>query len=277
MKYCTIIIIILIIIILLLYLQIKYDSIPIAIDDHIYIINRFTSNIINTKTYSNKLITPINKKNKILIITLETRKDEPYVIEHNKNISAYADKYGFDYKFISECSKNIYWCKIFVVREALETSKYDYVMWLDSDTLILDFNYDLNNILNSNSSDLFFVDDNISFTNTINAGVYIIKNSIIGKSYLDDCLKKYNTSCINSITKKLKGIWAGTCYEQGQMNLIAENSYLDNLTIFSKEICICTDKIKKLKTKHFIFHYYATSVPLRNYIFTYINNSIGIK
>ena len=129
----------------------------------------------------------MKKKNKILFITYDNRYQEEYVIIHNYNINKYAEKYDYEYKFYNRCNQNVYWCKIFMVLEALEKNIYDYVIWLDSDTIIKNFDIDIGNILNMFSSDIFIGSDNNSRYNIINSGVFVIKNSEKGKQFLNDC------------------------------------------------------------------------------------------
>lgn len=235
---------------------------------------RITSKLIN----KNFLPKPIDKKNKILIITFDDRPYVNYIRYHNENFKSYADKHGYDYKYEHNYNQNLntnpYWYKIYLVKYYLDTNLYDYVMWVDSDTMILDDSIDLNAYLNSYSSDLFFCDDN-QLIEKINAGIFVIKNSKNGKQYLNDCINNFCINCIKSGDKKLKGKWAAICYEQGIMNLILIKDYIDVSTIFSINMVLCTNNLYLVNKlgKIFIFHYYDTNTIQRNNLFNQIQKN----
>ena len=227
----------------------------IAEDDTYYFTKFFyDGHIFSSLRENNKLKTPISKKNKLLFVTFENRQKE-YIDIHNENISNYTKKWGYSYKFIKECSSNVYWCKIEIVLNELLNGDYDYVIWLDSDTAIKNNQIDIGSILNQYHSDIFVGSDNNKQFNLINAGVFIIKNTDIGKQFLSDCLNGVNKICFNK-DKSLKGIWAASCYEQGQMNLLIANKYLKNTTILPNKYILnsatCNDNV-------FIMHLYRGS------------------
>jgi hypothetical protein len=270
-------ILVLFILILLQIITLKliYNKYKIYINDIKYNTNAVISDIKIKNLDKNKRIQPINKKNSILIITYDNRSNEPYIIEHNKNYSKYAKKYNLEYKFISKCTKNVYWCKLYLVYEALISNKYDYVMWVDSDTMILDFNFDLNNLVNSYDCHMLFTDDNI--LNLINAGVFIIKNSDIGKNYIKTCLANDLPECVDIKTNKLKGMWASTCYEQGIMNIILEKYKENNkiFTIIPLNIFYNGNNLNDINNSK-ILHYYGTTSEERLILFSKINKQLGI-
>ena len=151
-------------------------------------------------------------------------------------------------------------------------------MWIDSDTIILNNTINLNDFLNKYSSDLFFCDDNQSIEK-INAGIFVIKNSRIGKQYINDCINNFCNQCIKTGEKKLKGRWAATCYEQGIMNLVLIKDYIPYSTCFSLQMVLCSNNINVIKSINniFILHYYDTNVQQRNVLFnhtyTYLKNN----
>jgi len=224
---------------------------------------------------NNKLENPINKKNKILIITFDNRPNEKYVELHNKNLEEYAKKWDLEYKFITECNHNIYWCKMYMVYEQLLTNKYDYVMWLDSDTIIKKMDINLNDIVNKYSSDIYvgldredvlFGMDFMDLAEAINAGIFIIKNSEIGKSFMKSCInyyeKHYDQCYVDDI--KLNGLWAGPCYEQGQMNIQIVNNFSKYTTILPRLIFYNDGKCNN---KSFINHVYGQTADYREKCF----------
>ena len=253
----------------------KYDSEYFVLLKNEKIIDKITNN--------NKIYSKINKKNyKILIITFDDRKNIDYIRLHNENFKNYADKYGYEYKYEHLYNQNLntnpYWYKIYLLKYYLDSNLYDYVMWVDSDTMIVDDSIDLNDYLNLYSSDLFFCDDNQGIQK-INAGIFVIKNSKIGKQYINDCINNFCSNCIKPGEKKLKGRWAAICYEQGIMNLVLIKDYIKYSTVFSLEMVYCTNNfylIKVLKDL-FIIHYYDTTTSQRNILFLDIAKNIQSK
>jgi hypothetical protein len=143
--------------------------------------------------------------------------------------------------------------------DALKTNNYDYVVWLDSDTVIKNFNIDIGDIFNMFSSDIFVGSDNNLKYGLINAGVFAISNSDIGKNFLSECIQYINQDCFNS-DGTLKGKWAGTCYEQGIMNILIHDKYYLYTTVLSNKIIfnynVCSSNV-------FIMHLYASTPESR--------------
>ncbi len=228
------------------------------------------SNILSKLINNNFLQQPIIKKNKILFITYDNRYEEQYIKIHNYNITKYVEKFDYTYKFFNRCDKNVYWCKIYMVLDELKKNIYDYVIWLDSDTIIKNFNIDIGTILNSYSSDIFFGSDNNIRYDLINSGVFIIKNSTIGINFLENCINNMHHNCLDD-NNNLRGKWAATCYEQGTMNLLVADKYSKNTTILSNDIIfnfnVCSDDV-------FIMHLYAS--PSQNRISCFQSNNPAI-
>ena len=238
----------------------KYKEDPSIISDDLNYYNKFSKeNMLSELINNNRLTKPIDKKNKILFITYDNRYQEEYVTIHNYNINKYVEKYGYEYKFYNRCNQNVYWCKIFMVLEALQKNIYDYVIWLDSDTIIKNFDIDIGEVLNMFSSDIFIGSDNNSRYNIINSGVFVIKNSEIGIKFLNDCVNSFNNKCLKE-DGTLGGRWAATCYEQGVMNLMISNKYLKHTTVLTNSIIfnynVCSDDV-------FIMHLYASNSNYR--------------
>lgn len=236
-----------------------FSKIKVSNDDLNYYNKFYKSTKMNDLTNNNKLTSIKNKKNKILFITFDNRETNDYVKIHNSNINDYVKKFGYEYKYINNCDKNVYWCKIHLVLEALETNKYDYVVWMDSDTVIKNFDIDIGDIFNMFSSDIFIGFDNHSKYNITNAGVFAISNSDTGKNFLSECINYVWDGCFND-DGSLKGNWAASCYEQGVMNILINDKYylyttvLTNKVIFNFDIC---------NNDVFIMHLYASSPEKR--------------
>ena len=156
---------------------------------------------------------------------------------------------------------------MYFVLEALKTNKYDYVVWFDSDTIIKKMDISFDSIVNKYSSDIFVNYDNGD--SLFCAGVFIIKNSLIGKTFIEKCIKYYRPRCNNKLGK-LKGLWAGLCYEQGIMNkLILEEYYkyttcLPNNIVLNKKI---NQSLTACDEDAFILHLYESPNELRSRCF----------
>jgi hypothetical protein len=189
----------------------------------------------NNKKTASQLMEP-PKKNKICFVTYEDRNEE-YIDLHNKNVKKYCDKWGYEYLHVKKNDTGIspYWYKVFLVYNLIKTNKYDYVFWMDSDTIINHFNIDLGeDILNKYDSDIFVASDNIKY-DVVNAGLFIIKNSDIGRQFLDDWTKSYNKMCERG-DGGLRGVWAMSCYEQGILNKLLIEKYSKNTTFLDGNI-----------------------------------------
>lgn len=237
---------------ILIVIFIINTELSIYYDDLKFLIYKIFQNY-NIKKSLNNFETIV--KYKILFLTFDNRNNENFVKIHNENIKSYCDKYNYEYKYYSECNKNIYWCKIYLMLDELKTNKYDYIIWLDSDTIINNFNIDINTIVNMYTDDIFisYQNDFNWYTNkTLNAGIFIIKNSLIGIQFLEDCINTFeNKKCLNE-DNSLKGIYAAMCYEQGIMNNLIFKKYYNNTAILGNDIFYNGNKCNK---KSFILHY----------------------
>lgn len=220
--------------------------------------------LFNSLSNNNLLDKPTEKTNKIAFVTFENRKEDEYINIHNSNIKAYCEKWNYDYLFYDTCIHNVYWCKMHFVLDALKSGKYDYVVWLDSDTIIKNKNISMDLIVNKYSSDIFVSTDGglAAFC----AGVFIIKNSPIGISFIEDCINSQSNSCTIESENKLRGLWAGMCYEQGVMNMLIFNKYFKYTTCLPSHIIhngYITDKNKMCDIDTFILHLYISNNDLR--------------
>lgn len=216
--------------------------------------NKFSNKNMSTLINNNKLVVPETKKNKFLFVTFDNRKSK-YIDIHNENIKKYANKWGYEYKFINTCKYNVYWCKIQIVLDELTNGSYDYVVWLDSDSAIKKHGIDINDIVNKYKSDIFVASDNLRSYDFINAGVFIIKNTITGKQFLQDCINNVKRECFNQ-DGTLKGIWAASCYEQGQLNLHIADKYSKYTTVLPNDVIL---NFSSCNDNTFIMHLYGSS------------------
>ena len=252
-----------IIILILIIITNNYEILKIYMFDIYFIIKRL---LVYNFEYDNKMIE--NKSNdynniKVLIISFDNRNELKYLDFHNNNITKYCEKwpnvdYEFINKFTNECKKNVYWYKLYLMKEKLKTSNYDYIMWIDTDAIIVKDNISIQEILNSYSSDIFIGHDtwfNDKKNTTLCSGVFIIKNSEVGRQFIDDCINTHEKSNCIKKNGKLHGIWASTCYEQGIMNYMIYEKYKNNTTILNPKIIRNTYHCNK---NNFILHKYGS-------------------
>lgn len=234
----TYVIMLIILIIILTFLNLEYYDF--YYDDVIFKSKIMINSIFDSFVNNNLLDKPTNKNNKFAIVTFENRNELEFVNLHNKNVTEYCNKWNYEYLFYNQCIHNVYWCKLFFVLDAIKTGKYDYVMWMDSDTIIKNINFNLDLIVNKYNSDIFVSLDN--GYSAFCAGVFIIKNSPIGISFLEDCINSKLDKCIIRNENKLKGLYSGLCYEEGIMNKLIFEKYYKYTTCLPKYY-VYTDKI----------------------------------
>lgn len=261
----SVLILIIFLTILILSTLITYTNLKIHYDDLSYFTQcQFKKNYLMNNNLLNK---PLEKTNKIAIVTYENRKNLEYIDLHNQNMREYCKKWNYEYIFYDQCIHNMYWCKIYIVLNVLKTGKYDYVLWMDSDTIIKNPLVSLDSIVNKYSSDIYVTPDNGS--SVFCAGVFIIKNSSIGISYIEECIKQNNEICVTT-DNKLRGFWAGLCYEQGIMNKIIFDKYYKYTTclppyfVYNEGI---GEDMLTCDTDAFILHLYGSSNELRSKCF----------
>lgn len=123
--------------------------------------------------------------------------------EHNKVL--YAERHGYSHFRQTEDKmlKNglvLGFEKIYYIWKLLETNEYDYIWFVGCDTLIMNFNKRVEDVI-------AFADKNESFIvatdcNGINMDSFIVKNTDDGKRLLKECYDSH---------ERLNSVW---CYEQ---------------------------------------------------------------
>jgi hypothetical protein len=208
---------------------------------------------------------------KIAITTSEDR-DYDYIAMHDKNFQEYCNKHGYDYvRMHNEVINNqrvpVYWYKIQLVDKLLNSGKYCYVMWADSDSLVMNPEFKIEDIVSSGKD--IYIGTDYGFP-TYNAGLFIIKNSETGRKFVKELLLKLNDkSCFSEDYTKIVGAWAGPCYEQGHMNKVIKERYRDNAEIISQKLFHNTPTI--YIQGPFIIHVYA---QLSEYLLPMIYGSL---
>ncbi len=268
-----------VIILVLIARNVKFRQVMRDIEHYLTIVHKkpFANTIYaNARLYRNSNYLLQN----ILFITHDTRPEQKYVQLHNTNLEKYCARHpGHSYKYFAKCKSqqqhihNVYWCKMFLLAEYLEDPKYDYIVWLDSDTLVRMPQINLLAVLNQYNSDIFAGFDMNPKHTTINAGVLIFKNTHISKLVLNKILAEYMSSsfkirCQNSASGKLDGLWAQLCYEQGVINKVISRDFNAHLTMFPSSF-IYGNTISP-EEPVFIQHLYGTLPAVRDNLFEQI-------
>jgi GR25 family glycosyltransferase involved in LPS biosynthesis len=112
------------------------------------------------------------------------------LIEVNKE---YCKHHGYHHIFKSEpYDLPHWWIKVKICKELLESDKYSGVMWLDTDAVIYDCSINLDTFTNDKIIDFFIAKDPPAWGGPINAGVWIVKNTEIGKNIMRDWFSHYD-------------------------------------------------------------------------------------
>ena len=102
----------------------------------------------------------------------------------------YCEDKGYTYvceknteRITSICDKrSFHWGKVKLVQELLDTDKFDYVLFLDADAIISDFNQNIEDFIDSDH-DMVFAED-VGYHSSMNTGVFLVKNSEWSKNFL---------------------------------------------------------------------------------------------
>ena len=112
----------------------------------------------------------------------------PYSEEINKK---YCEEKGYTYicdkddakiRSISE-NRSLHWCKIKIVKEVLDTNNFDYILFLDADAVISDFNQNIEDFIDGDYNMIFAED--VGSHSSMNTGVFLTKNSEWSKNFLN--------------------------------------------------------------------------------------------
>ncbi len=131
---------------------------------------------------------------------------------------AYCQEYGFD--FISSMDESLHegrtplWAKIPLLNQNLKN--YDWLMWIDSDAMPLNFTIDARDFIDDEYS-MVLAEEHHPDGSAINTGILWIKNERDGFKLLEETWKQ--TQCINHP-------WGE---QQGMIEAIEKNPYLGRI------------------------------------------------
>lgn len=122
---------------------------------------------------------------KVLFCSLSDRPNfsQP-IFEGNQR---YYDKYNFDFFYeekVLTSERHPAWSKILLLERELEKD-YDYVVWIDDDIIIMNYDIDFRDIIRRYEPENIMVDDNNNLGKwNINTGMIVCKNDVRTKEML---------------------------------------------------------------------------------------------
>jgi hypothetical protein len=175
------------------------------------------------------------------ILTLETRRDLRVLHAHDRSLRDYAARHGYVYASTGAFDPpgpvlTVYMRKLQFMLAALERSTAEFVMWMDSDTMVSHPSVALEEALELAPAACVYIGIDIKASladligmYTYNAGVFILRRCEVSRAFLRDCIAQYmaNPACVKDGTYVSSGPWAGECYEQGVMNAQLRGAYRD--------------------------------------------------
>lgn len=122
-----------------------------------------------------------------LAVTTLATDNLPYQEEIFKNRREYCKKNGYTFFSYSSPLDNrpAAWSKLKIILNIFEKQTFDWVLWTDSDAVILNEDVKVENLIDD-SVDLVITKDCFSY----NSGVFLIKNTENSKKFLLECLQK---------------------------------------------------------------------------------------
>jgi len=203
--------------------------------------------------------------------------------ERNKE---YCKKHGYAYMFFNHKDQTVpvYWMKVKLVNEVVNTNKYEGVLWIDTDAVIKDLDRTLDSFGNSNTSIVICEDFHPEVNNgktypgtyPFNAGVWIAKNNDIGKDIMNKWLELYNPDHWKSNNKgnlKSNTQFSGPAYEQGSFVDIILPKYKDNILVLPWYVFNALDAKRNSET--FILHFCSNKVDMEEIFLKYLDEQKG--
>lgn len=184
-----------------------------------------------------------HSKDRICVFSYDNRRNDPMIEKLRSINNRYCQKHGYDFLFFETYPANLppYWMKVKIGKDLVDSGKYDYVMWLDSDACVHDHTIRLEHLFTFYKNAFFVMaPDNERWAAEFNAGVWIIKCGSLGKQFMKDWLARYNSSDWVYDHNKWKCnwcIWAGDAYEQGAgTRLLKSKTYAPYVIKLSWEV-----------------------------------------
>lgn len=188
------------------------------------------------------------------ILTFETR-DLRVLRAHDRSMRDYAARHGYVYAVTRAYDPPgpvlpVYMRKLQFMLAALERSTAEFVMWVDSDTMVSHPSVALEEALELSPSACVYIGIDYTIPGmigayTYNAGVFILRRCEVSRAFLRDCIEQYmrNPACVSDGAYVSSGPWGGECYEQGVMNAQLRGPYRD---------AVCVLPVAFVVSSHFV-------------------------
>ena len=125
-------------------------------------------------------------KDKICLASIHTPDMEPLAqITWDQNKKLYCDQKGYSSRVKKQIIPYQGFDKILFLETIINENKFDYILWCDCDTLITNFNKNIEDLIDENYH--FFLTTDV---NGINGGVFLIRTSPEGLSYFNHIKQK---------------------------------------------------------------------------------------
>jgi len=170
-----------------------------------------------------------------------------------------------------------YWIKVKLAYELLQSQKYDYICWIDSDVVMHDIDIRIESIFSALAPDQFFVKstDNDRWFNKFNAGVWFVKTCPQALEFFQDWLHSYPRKSWKRLSNQkwicitCKTYANGPEYEQGAgTKLLESKKYKSGVITLDWRILQGYD-LRKIKNVAFTLHF---SGDFKNYIYQYLDH-----
>jgi hypothetical protein len=157
----------------------------------------------------------------LLLLQMENRKMKPLqtFLQHNKETCT---QNNIKYVFIENSKFHAphYWQKIFELEKCMKDNPTtSYIMWLDSDAFLSDFSQSkMQDFLDKYKDHAMIIArDMPPWKSPFNAGSFIVKNNVMGRTIVKDWIATYNPDnwTYKNAKWKTESKWAGVDYEQG--------------------------------------------------------------
>lgn len=196
----------------------------------------------------------------IAIVQFHDRiESDPNLVALQKVTVAYCLSHGYAYHFETQSTISPYWAKVQVVLKYL--SKYDWVIWVDSDAVIRDTSVDLASFLGQYAAyDFVGCSDPPIWTSPFMAGVFCVRNTPLMQQLFKVWFSLYDPKKWSRTVEgkwKCLGPWAGVDYEQGAfvIKILPDPRFKSKILLLSYDYFHVYDLCQT--TRQTIFYHFA--------------------
>jgi hypothetical protein len=205
----------------------------------------------------------------VLIISAYLGSSPEYLNKVIQNHKLYAEKHNYNYDFISKreltrFSRNDFthysWAKVELAKEKLKSNAF--VFWIDADSIFVDFDRDLSDLIDA-KKDLVFTGDSYDVFNT---GHFLIRNSKWSHKFLDEWLEMRNAKFpkINSSHQDKQGYLV----DQPAANILLRRGMQCNTPLNSSQFNWMNGYPGNKERKIKFFHLLVSPIRKPNLFFT---------